>query len=149
MNDMSKIDRFLNTDFAQISWDGLYISICWPVYKIVGNPYPPLHDTLVKQNLNNKLCYVKYIIPHGKVHGANMGPIWGRQDLGGPHVGPWTLLSGIPTAQLCKVVIVYLRHISFFLIINFELSLFLSITFAALKLRLLYKFRFVQTDGLG
>ena len=26
--------------------------------------------------------------PNSKVHGANMGPIWGRQDLGGPHVGP-------------------------------------------------------------
>ena len=25
-----------------------------------------------------------YIIPESKVHGANMGPIWGRQDLGGP-----------------------------------------------------------------
>ena len=23
-----------------------------------------------------------------KVHGANMGPIWGRQDPGGPQVGP-------------------------------------------------------------
>ena len=23
-----------------------------------------------------------------KVHGVNMGPIWGRQDQGGPHVGP-------------------------------------------------------------
>ena len=29
------------------------------------------------------LCY-----PDSKVHGANMGPIWGRQDPGGPHVGP-------------------------------------------------------------
>ena len=26
--------------------------------------------------------------PESKVHGANMGPIWGRQDPGGPHVGP-------------------------------------------------------------
>ena len=26
-----------------------------------------------------------------KVHGANMGPIWGRQDPGGPHVGPHEL----------------------------------------------------------
>ena len=26
------------------------------------------------------------IIPYNKVHGANMGPIWGRQDPGGPHV---------------------------------------------------------------
>ena len=26
--------------------------------------------------------------PDSKVPGANMGPIWGRQDRGGPHVGP-------------------------------------------------------------
>ena len=26
--------------------------------------------------------------PDRKVHGANMGPIWGRQDPDGPHVGP-------------------------------------------------------------
>ena len=26
-----------------------------------------------------------------KVYGANMGPIWGRQDPGGPHVGPTNL----------------------------------------------------------
>ena len=26
-------------------------------------------------------------IPDSKVHGANMGPIWGRHDPGGPHVG--------------------------------------------------------------
>ena len=25
--------------------------------------------------------------PDSKVYGANMGPIWGRQDPGGPHVG--------------------------------------------------------------
>ena len=29
--------------------------------------------------------------PDSKVHGANMGPIWGRQDRGGPHVGPINL----------------------------------------------------------
>ena len=26
--------------------------------------------------------------PDNKIHGANMGPIWGRQDPGGPRVGP-------------------------------------------------------------
>ena len=36
---------------------------------------------------------LKYIGPlkpslKNKVHGANMGPIWDRQDPGGPHVGP-------------------------------------------------------------
>ena len=30
-------------------------------------------------------------VPDNKVHGANMGPIWGRQDPGGPHVGPMNL----------------------------------------------------------
>ena len=29
--------------------------------------------------------------PDSKVHGANMGPIWGRQDPGGPHVGSTNL----------------------------------------------------------
>ena len=31
-------------------------------------------------------CWDNY--PDSKVHGANMGPIWGRQDPGGTHVGP-------------------------------------------------------------
>ena len=36
--------------------------------------------------------------PDSKVHGDNMGPIWGWQDPSGPHVGPmnfaiWYLLS--------------------------------------------------------
>ena len=35
-------------------------------------------SSLLKQSLH----------PDSKVHGANMGPIWGRQDPGGPHVGP-------------------------------------------------------------
>ena len=35
--------------------------------------------------------------PDSKVHGDNMGPIWGRQDPGGLHVGPmnfviWTAM---------------------------------------------------------
>ena len=40
----------------------------------------------------------KYKLPDSKVHGANVGPIWGRQDPGGPHVGPmnfamWAVLG--------------------------------------------------------
>ena len=34
------------------------------------------------------LWYVWMRSPDSKVHGANMGPIWGRQHSGGPHVGP-------------------------------------------------------------
>ena len=42
-------------------------------------------------------------VPDRKVHGANMGPIWDRQDPGGPHVGPmnfaiWGAVYGKPTA---------------------------------------------------
>ena len=31
--------------------------------------------------------HLRYYL-YSKVYGANMGPIWGRQDPGGPHVGP-------------------------------------------------------------
>ena len=33
------------------------------------------------------------MIPDSKVHGANMGSIRGRQDPGGPHVGPMDFAS--------------------------------------------------------
>ena len=32
--------------------------------------------------------------PDSKVHGAKMGPTWDLSAPDGPHVGPWTLLSG-------------------------------------------------------
>ena len=31
-------------------------------------------------------------VPDSKVHGSHMGPIWGRKDPGGPHVGPMNFL---------------------------------------------------------
>ena len=34
-------------------------------------------------------------IPDSKVHGGNMGPTWVLSAPAGPHVGPWTLLSGM------------------------------------------------------
>ena len=35
--------------------------------------------------------------PDSKVHGANMGPIWGRFDPGGPHVGPMNFAIWVHT----------------------------------------------------
>ena len=35
-----------------------------------------------------EIAHVSCVFPDSKVHGANMGPIWGRQDPGGPHVSP-------------------------------------------------------------
>ena len=42
---------------------------------------------LTKADFSSK-CDFLVIIPDSKVHGANMGPIWGRQVPGGHHVGP-------------------------------------------------------------
>ena len=38
--------------------------------------------------LISSLCIINDHLPDSKVHGAKMGAIWGRQDPGGPHVGP-------------------------------------------------------------
>ena len=35
-----------------------------------------------------RLKHSRDAYPNSKVHGAHMGSIWGRQDPGGPHVGP-------------------------------------------------------------
>ena len=62
---------------------------------------------LCHQSRDTLLCHQSrdgrgvIIIPDSKVHGANMGPIWGRQDPGGPHVGPvnfaiWDINNVIP-----------------------------------------------------
>ena len=41
-------------------------------------------------------------IPDSKVHGVNMGPTWGRQDPGGPHIGPMNLvISNVVTRYVC------------------------------------------------
>ena len=47
--------------------------------------------------------------PDSKVHGANMGPIWDRQDPGGPHVGPmnlpiWVVLETIEIYEVENII---------------------------------------------
>ena len=42
--------------------------------------------------MNVSLIFINH--PDSKAHGANIWPIWGRQDPGGPMLAPWTLLSG-------------------------------------------------------
>ena len=49
-----------------------------------------------------------WTIPDSKVHGPNMGPIWGRQDPGGPNVGPmnfaiWDTIHGIMLNGKCNI----------------------------------------------
>ena len=52
-------------------------------------------DLLGGQHISNN-C------PDSKVYGANMGPIWGRKDPGGTHIGPmnfaiWVELTSLST----------------------------------------------------
>ena len=44
-----------------------------------------------------------HIYPDRKVHGANMGPIWGRQDPGAPHVGPMNFAEHGPNVHVIVV----------------------------------------------
>ena len=59
-------------------------SQCWPICHHMASPG---HN-----ELTYILCEIRPLtsnhIPDNKIHGANMGPIWGQQDPGGPHVGP-------------------------------------------------------------
>ena len=38
-----------------------------------------------------------------KVHGANMGPIWDRQDSGGPHIGPMNIAIWVSHTNVCVI----------------------------------------------
>ena len=40
-----------------------------------------------------------------KIYGASMGPTWGRQDPGGPHVGPMNLIIWEMTYPVLSVFI--------------------------------------------
>ena len=42
----------------------------------------------ILNRINTTSTYLIESNPDSKVRGANMGPIWGGQDPGGPHVGP-------------------------------------------------------------
>ena len=47
-------------------------------------PYMMSHgDIWLPAAIKQSLVYY----PNSKVHGAHMGPTWGQQDPGGPHVG--------------------------------------------------------------
>ena len=40
---------------------------------------------------------VRNTYPDSKVHRANMGPIWGRHDPCGPHIGPMDFIISVYT----------------------------------------------------
>ena len=42
--------------------------------------------------------------PDSKILGANMGRIWGRQDPGGPHVGPMNFAIWVTTWEFMMII---------------------------------------------
>ena len=63
---------------TSIRWLNSCYGTCWNIFSgIVVVCYADIY-------------YLQYF-PDSKVHGANMGPIWGRQDPDGPHVCPTNL----------------------------------------------------------
>ena len=68
---------YIQTWYAFISNTGDRRHLC--EFSMVCGESNWLHWHSLLQNLT---------YPDSKVHGAYMGPIWGRQDPGGPHVGP-------------------------------------------------------------
>ena len=44
--------------------------------------------------------YSFYDFNESEVHGDNMGPIWGQQGPGGPHVGPMNFAIWVNTFSL-------------------------------------------------
>ena len=63
--------------------------------------------------------------PDREVQGANMGPIWGRQDPGRPHVGPCFLLSEI-CSEKQKYIIVQKNKMNFFCVMDQYISIDLN-----------------------
>ena len=61
----------------------------------------------------NALINISSITPESKVHEANMGPIWGRQDPGGPHVGPmnFVIWDFINTQQFSRFISASNNHL--------------------------------------
>ena len=47
-----------------------------------------------------------YVFPDSKFHGANMGPMWGRQDPGGSHVGPMIFAIWVHNTRVTETVCV-------------------------------------------
>ena len=70
----------------------LYSVVLWAHYQAQCCFYPFCRVPVPNHNQVQNMCIILGLClqtgPDIKVHGANMGPIWGRQDPGGPHVGP-------------------------------------------------------------
>ena len=61
-------------------------------------------------------CYRVDLNPNSQVHWANMLSIWGRQDPGGPHVGPMNLAIWVPNE-----ITLFIRQLSLYQVFRCQL----------------------------
>ena len=57
--------------------------------------------------MNGTVGFSFILYPDSKVHGAYMGPTWGRQDPGGPHVGHMNLAIRVYYTRFIIIDIIY------------------------------------------
>ena len=77
IQDKKQTNKLILEWLKDISNKRICIICCWI--------YPPCYWGFV---WNPCIFREQETVIDSKVHGANMGAIWGRQDPGGPHVGP-------------------------------------------------------------
>ena len=68
----------------------------WDYSNISGTEKIKGTSHMVEGEHNFRKCPHPHPRPDSKVHGTNMGPIWGRQDPGGPMLAPcWPMLGAL------------------------------------------------------
>ena len=66
-----------------------------------------IYKLKVKAVISEWAIFVAENFPDSKVHVANIGPIWRRQDPGGPHVGPMKVVIWV--SCLCRVFALWVK----------------------------------------
>ena len=92
MGKVNSTGHFLPRDLdLKINQPPVYSQWIW-IFNMLTEPRHIItmgHMSLYCQLAREGLCVAPFTdIPDIKVHGANLGPIWGRQDPGGPHFVP-------------------------------------------------------------
>ena len=92
------------------------------------------------------ICVPSSYCPDSKVYCANMGPIWCRQDPGGPHIGPMNFVISVGLQNHTRFV-----HSEPFPCCSIEDTLALMcggwshiITLLAWVLRIIYRYRYID-----
>ena len=109
--DSDFVNQYLQVSSEQVEYNGaILLSVVLFVFNIHRIAF-----NILQLNVRVNLMHTERnfqqgtTIPGSKVHGTNMGPIWGRQAPGGPHVDPmnfanWGVFS---TSQPCSCIILW------------------------------------------